>query len=164
MRTALAAKQSHTIFGIASGTKVPSQSMSQYKKKPRVLFLTRGLRKLVYFMRFYPRSLRLSLTSGHKMSMKSTVIGAVFWIIYILMPFLILFLESFYKLWLVINICELKFDAKLCYYKTNNFFCECQVITKIIITIPNFCLLYLQNSTKNYGKSFTNNTTNQIWD
>lgn len=70
--------------------------------------MTRGLHKLDYFMRFYPNNLRLSLTSGHKMSTKSPVIGADFWIIYILMPFFILFLESSYKLWLVINICELK--------------------------------------------------------
>ena len=93
--------------------------------------MTRGLLKLLYFMRFYPKNLRLSLTSGHKMSTKSPVIGADFWIIYILMPFLILFfliLESFYKLWLVINICELKFASKLCYYKTNNFLSECQEI------------------------------------
>lgn len=57
--------------------------------------MTRGLLKLLYFMRFYPKNLRLSLTSGHKMSTKRPVIGAVFWIIYILMPFLILFFFGF---------------------------------------------------------------------
>ena len=82
-------------YGIASGTKVPSQSLNQCKKKPRVFYMTRGLHKLLYFMRFYSKNLRLSLTSGHKMSTKSTDVGAVFWIIYILMPFLILFLFDF---------------------------------------------------------------------